>query len=188
LPASSDVLDTVLAFQLSVAWAGESREGTGRLGWWNTDLTDATGGGDFMARLLPRTHAWASLEAVRLAARRADAQARATLADPDSLRTIYFWGFDLDERLAERLAEHKRGAVTPGDALPFPARLSEYNKDAFAAALRGPAKSHPYDVVPGGRQLKGELPAEPDKLVRALASALVPLSEKYSMPFFRVKA
>src|SRR3990172_1590249 len=73
---SVEALDTVLAIQIAVGWAGESRESTKRLGWWNTDLVDATGGGDFMARLLPRTHAWASLEAVREVARRIDEQGR----------------------------------------------------------------------------------------------------------------
>jgi hypothetical protein len=52
-------LDAILAWQLTVACAGESRETTKRLGWWNTDLVDATGGGDIMARLPPRTHEWA---------------------------------------------------------------------------------------------------------------------------------
>lgn len=187
MPASSP-LDTILALQLAIAWAGESRDTTGRLGWWPTDLTDPTGGGDFLARLLPRTHAWASLEAVREAARRVDEQARRALADPDHLRTLFFLGFDLDERLAERLAEHKRGNATPSDALPLPLRLTDFDKEAFAAAVRGPGKAHDYTVVPGGRQLKGELPVEPDKLVRALAAALVPLSERYPLPFYRVKA
>lgn len=188
LAASTPTLDAILALQLAVAWAGEARDTTGRLGWWPTDLTDPTGGGDFMARLLPRTHAWASLEAVREAARRVDEQARRGLADPDHLRTLYFLGFDLDERLAERLADHKRGAATPADALPLPLRLADFDKDAFAAALRGAGKGHSYDVVPGGRQLKGEPPVEPDKLVRDLASALVPLPDRYPMPFYRVKA
>ena len=106
-PIPTATLDTILALQLFVAWAGESREHTKRLGWWATDLVDATGGGDFMARLLPRTHAWASLEAVREAARRVDEQGRRGMADPDQVRSLYFLGFDIDERLSERLAEHK---------------------------------------------------------------------------------
>jgi hypothetical protein len=184
---SSSVLDTILAFQVSVAWAGESREHTKRLGWWQTDLVDATGGGDFMARLLPRTHAWAALEAVREAARRVDEQARRKAADPDAVRTLYFLGFELDERLAERLAELKRAGAPPDRALPLPLSLSDFNADAFAAAVNPDGKAPSFEVVPGGRQMKGPMPAQPDQLVRALAAALLPLGDAYPAPFFRVK-
>jgi hypothetical protein len=71
----NETLDEILAFQFVVAWAGEGRCEPKRLGWWDTDLIDPAGGGDLLARLLPRTHAWASLEAVREAARRTDAKA-----------------------------------------------------------------------------------------------------------------
>jgi hypothetical protein len=187
LPVSHSSLDAILALQLAIAWAGESREQTRRLGWWQTDLSDATGGGDFLSRLLPRTHAWASLESVREAARRVDEQARKTMADPDSLRTLFFLGFDVDERLAERLAEHKRGPARPAEALRLPVPLADFNADAFSAVLRSPGKAPAYDVVPGGRQLKGSLPAEPDKVMLALSAALLPLAERYPLPFYRVK-
>jgi len=59
-------VDSILAVQVAFAWAGESRETTKSLGWWHTDFIDSTGGGDFLARLLPRTHPWAPLEAVHL--------------------------------------------------------------------------------------------------------------------------
>jgi hypothetical protein len=170
-----------------VGWAGESRDSTKRLGWWNTDLVDATGGGDFMARLLPRTHAWASLEAVREAARRTDEQGRRTMADPDQIRSIYFLGFDVDERLAERLAEHKRSGSAPAEVLKFPVELDAFDADAFAAALRLEGKAPKFDVVPGGRQLKGTMPAELDLAVRNLAAALVPPPDRYPLPFYRVK-
>src|SRR5688572_31029354 len=99
----SDVaIDAVLAMQLVIAWAGEGRCSPRRLGWWDTDLIDDAGGGDLFARLLPQTHVWASLEAVREAARRTDAKARAKMADPDKLRTLYFLGFELDEQLGDR--------------------------------------------------------------------------------------
>ena len=180
-------LDTILAWQLTVAWAGESRETTKRLGWWNTDLVDATGGGDLMARLLPRTHEWASLEAAREAARRVDEQARRKTADPDAVRTLYFLGFDLDERLAERLAELKRAGSHPAEALPLPIPLSDFDADAFSAALKADGKAPAYEVVPGGRQVKGAMPAPPDRLVRNLAAALLPLGDAWPAPFYRVK-
>jgi hypothetical protein len=82
---ATTVLDDILAIQLSVAWAGEGRCEPRRLGWWETDLIDPRGGGDLMARLLPRTAAWAGLEAVREAAMRVDRKARAALPDPDKV-------------------------------------------------------------------------------------------------------
>src|SRR4029077_18823864 len=112
-------LDAVLAVQFTVAWAGEGRCSPRRLGWWDTDLIDEAGGGDFLARLLPQTHAWASLEAVREAARRIDAKARAKMAEPDRMRSISFLGFEVDEQLSDRLAAHKRSGKKPADALPL---------------------------------------------------------------------
>jgi hypothetical protein len=64
-------LDEILALQITAAWAGEGACVPPRLGWWRTDLVDPAGGGDLLARLLPKTHAWASIEAVREAAIRA---------------------------------------------------------------------------------------------------------------------
>ncbi len=61
-------LDAILALQLTVAWAGEGLADPKRLDWWRTDLVDPMGGGDLFARLFPKTHRWASLEAVRKAA------------------------------------------------------------------------------------------------------------------------
>jgi hypothetical protein len=62
---SNEDLDQILAIQFSVAWAGESGGDPPRLGWWQSDLIDAETGGDFFARLLPRTHAWAGLSLAR---------------------------------------------------------------------------------------------------------------------------
>lgn len=98
-PISDETLDAILALQLTVAWAGEGRCTPRRLGWWDTDLIDEAGGGDLLARLLPKTHAWASLEAVREAARRTDAKARGRMADPDKMRSLHFLRF---------VAEHYR--------------------------------------------------------------------------------
>lgn len=148
---------------------------------------DATGGGDFLARLLPRTHAWASLEAVREAARRVDEQGRRGMADPDQLRTLFYFGFDVDERLAERLSELKRGGTSPATSLPLPLALEGPLDDAFTEALRGAGKGPAFDVVPGGRQLKGAMPGALDLAAKHLAAALVPPPERYPLPFYRVK-
>ena len=185
---TNSTLDEILALQLTVAWAGEATCEPPRLGWWRTDLVDEAGGGDLLRRLLPQTHAWAALEAVREAAIRADAKARAQMPDPDRLRTLFFLGFDLDERLAERLAHHKRSGVEPGEALPLPVgTTSAFSNDAVADALCTASDKIDHTDVPGGRRVKGEMPDAPAQLVRNLASALVPFAETYPMPFYGVK-
>lgn len=180
-------LDAILTLQLAVAWAGEGRCEPPRLGWWQTDLTDPDGGGDLLRRLLPRTHAWAGLEAVREAARRTDARLRAGVAEPDRLRSLFFLGFEVDERVQERLAFHKRSGLEPRAALPQLPNVGEaFSADAFGAYLqRGEGVA---SVVPGGRELNGVVPAEPAQLVAKLASILVPFVPQYPFPHARVAA
>ncbi len=184
-PIPDETLDAILAMQLTIAWAGEGRCSPKRLGWWDTDLIDDAGGGDFFARLLPQTHAWASLEAVREAARRTDAKARGKMADPDKMRSLYFLGFEVDEQLGDRLAAHKRSGKKPAEVLPLPLPLTaEFSKDKLVATLQGDV---PFATVPNGRQLKGQRPEAPDALVKRLAAALVPLAEQYPLPFFKLE-
>lgn len=179
-------LDAILAIQFTIAWAGEGRCSPKRLGWWDTDLIDEAGGGDFLARLLPQTHAWASLEAVREAGRRVDAKARAKMADPDKMRTVFFLGFEVDEQLGDRLAFLKRGGRPPAEALGLPLPLTaEFSKDKLVTALQGGDAA--FTVVPGGRQLKGARPESPDAMVRRLAAALVPLADQYPLPFYALE-
>ena len=181
-------MDAILATQLIVAWAGEARCVPPRLGWWQTDLIDPAGGGDFFARLLPRTHEWASLETVREAARRTDEQARRGMAGSDLVRTLFFLGFDLDERIAERLSELKRGSARPATALRLAVPLdAPFSASGFGEALRGSDRAPAYEVVPGGRQLKGAMPDAPELMIRNLAAALLPFPERYPMPLYRVK-
>jgi hypothetical protein len=183
---TDETLDAILAMQITIAWAGEGRCSPRRLGWWDTDLIDDAGGGDFFARLLPQTHAWASLEAVREAARRTDAKARAKMAEPDNMRSIYFLGFEVDEQLGDRLAAHKRSGKKPADALPLALPLTaDFSKEKLVVALQG--GDVPFTTVPNGRQLKGQRPEAPDVLVRRLAAALVPLAEQYPLPFFKLE-
>jgi hypothetical protein len=185
-PIPDEALDSILAVQFMVAWAGEGRCSPKRLGWWDTDLIDEAGGGDFFARLLPQTHAWASLESVREAARRSDAKARGKMADPDNVRSIYFLGFEVDEQLGDRLAAHKRTGRKPADVLPLPLRLTaDFSKEKLVATLHG--GDVPFTTVPNGRQLNGQPPEAPDALVKRLAAALVPLAEQYPLPFFKLK-
>jgi hypothetical protein len=182
-------LDAVLAVQLTVAWAGEGRCSPRRLKWWETDLIDESGGGDLFARLFPRTHAWAALEAVREAARRADENARDRMAHPDRMRTLFFLGFEVDEQVGDRLAALKRQGSPPAESLPLPLPLTaDFSQEALVTALldfqNGDAS---FDVVPGGRQIRGGRPDTPEAMIRRLAAALVPLAGQYPLPFFTVE-
>lgn len=188
LTISDTSLDEILTLQITVAWAGEGACEPSRLGWWRTDLVDLAGGGDLFNRLLPRTHAWASLEAVREAALRADAKARATMPNPDKLRTLFFLGFELDERLAERLAQHKRSGVEPGKVLRLKVAFeAKFSPEKLAGALCPSTPKAEHKVVPGGRQVKGTMPDDPVLAVRQLAAALVPFADKYPLPFYTIK-
>lgn len=179
-------LDAILATQLTVAWAGEGRCKPSRLGWWDTDLIDEAGGGDFFARLLPQTHAWASLEAAREAARRTDAKARGKVAAPDKMRTLFFLGFELDERLGDRLHALKGSGRLPTQVLALPLPLTaDFDKEKLATVLGG--GDVPFTVVPGGRQLKGKQPEAAEATVARLASALVPLVAQYPLPYFELE-
>lgn len=181
---SDEVLDAILVMQITLAWAGEGRSTPKRLGWWDTDLISPDGGGDFLARLLPQTHEWASLESVREAAHRTDAKARAKMADPDKMRSLYFLGFELDEQLDDRLAFLKRSGQKPAEALAFPLPLSDdFAADKLVASLK--ASGATFHTVPNGRELKGKAPAEPNELVKRLAAALLPLADHYPLPFYK---
>lgn len=184
-PIPTSTLDHILALQITVAWAGEGRCEPPRLGWWQTDLVDPAGGGDLFARLTPRTAAWAALEAVREAALRADAQARRLMSDADKLRTLFFLGFDLDEKLADRLDQLKRSGEAPDKALPIPIDFAlPFSADRFVEAIRATGGEH--TVVPGGRQLRGAPPPSLELLAARLTAALVPLADRYPLPFFKI--
>lgn len=184
---STTALDRILALQLLVGWAGEGRSDPKRLGWWDTDLVDEAGGGDLLARLAPRTHRWASLELVREAARRADQRARSQRGDPDRLRTLFFLGFELDERLHDRLCELKRQGEPPEAVLPLPFKLgAAFDQAQLVELLSKPGKIAFDKVPPVGRQLKGAAPAAPETMIEALAAALVPIADEYPLPFFKV--
>ena len=185
-PASvSDAdLDGVLAVQLAVAWAGETIPGEGRIGWWRTELTDPDAGGDFLRRLLPRTHAWSALVAVREAARRVDEAARRRNGAPDTLMSLFHFGFAWDERLDGRLAALRLAGEPAAEAFgsSFAVR-DRFDRAAFTAWLEGLATGSAAEVTPTGRKLKGH-PASPLEAAPRLAAALLPLAGAYPLPFF----
>jgi hypothetical protein len=187
-PLPTTVLDRILALQLGVAWAGEGLREMQRLGWWTTDVVDELGGGALFAELMPRTQRWASLQAALEAASRVDRAARLRMADPDSVRTLFHFGFEVDEQLAERLAAHKRGDKSPHEALGHLLAFTEdFTKDAVKSWLESAGPSE-FKVEAGGRALKGTAPASAELAAVRLAAALVPFADKYPMPYFRAGA
>jgi len=181
------VLDEILAIQLTVAWAGEARTEPPRLGWWQTALNDDLGGRDLLRRLAPRTHAWATLEATRQAARKVDAALRAEAADADLLVSLFRLGFSVDEQLDDRLATHKRHEVAPCDALSLPFDLAApFDRKAFTVWLEGLAQPSAPEATAVGRRLRGAPAADALEVVRHLAASLVPLVDSFPAPHYRL--
>jgi hypothetical protein len=180
------VLDQILAYQLIVAWAGEALCEPPRLGWWRTDVVDKDGGGDLFKRLLPNTGQWAGLETARQAAICTDFRGRQELAGPDNLTTLFFWGFEIDEQLSDRLTAHKQGEMTPQQALPIALDFGkEFSRSTFETMLTAPIK---FEVVRGGREIKGPPPVKLEDQAQALVAALLnPLPECYPLPFYQRK-
>lgn len=183
----TEQLDVILGLQLTVAWAGEKAAEPERLGWWNTDLTDANAGGDLFTRLLPKTAAWAGLQMAREAAIRADAQARSRLANPDTAQTLFHFGFEVDEALRDRLAHHKRHGHVPQEVLSAAWGVGEsWDAEAFSRFLTALGSPKTEDT-PAGRRVK-KAPTDVVEAARTLAAALMPLAKVYPLPFADLKA
>lgn len=190
---ANNILDKILALQIMIAWAGEGACEPKRLDWWRTDLIDEYGGRDLFARLLPKTFKWASLEAVRQAAIGVDRRKRQEMVQPDEVRTIFFWGYDVDEQLNERLAFHKSSGEEPLVALSdisvniFETSNKSFSWEEFEQAIRIPNQNVKVAVVPNGREIVGDIPQALEESAKKLAAALLPLVDSYPMPFYRLK-
>lgn len=180
-------LDEILALQLTVAWSGEAAGEPPRLGWWKTDLVDPEGGGDLFSRLAPRTGAWASLILVRAAAQRVDEAARAKIERRDRLWTLFHFGFDIDEQLADRLVYHRTHEHVPADVLGARFIVGRPWSKAALEALLGALGSPKVNIGPSGRQVDGK-GASPVEAAALLAAALLPLTPEYPLPFLEVPA
>jgi hypothetical protein len=178
-------IDRALTSQFVVAWAGETAEEK-RLGWWRSNLVAPYGGMDLFRRLLPSTWEWAVLQGAREAARRKDAELRRQDHDRDRILSLFSFGFELDERIDERLQDLKRSGRSPQDALPGLADGIDpvWKRDRFLDWVRGHGEAET-TAVPLGRRVKGTAPASLDLLVRHLVAALAPLADNYPMPHFK---
>ena len=187
LPTTQEI-DRILAIQFIVAWAGESAEDPKRLGWWQSDLVDPLGGGDFLKRLLPGTHNWVTLQSARKIAQKVDSKARLQLPKPDSVRTIFFWGFDIDHRIEDRIRHLKAQRLAPKDALELPFELgSDWNEDTFLKYLNELDADGCYTDKREGRELKNADYESQVRAIKQLAKALAPFQGTYQLPYFRVR-
>ena len=186
---SSSQLDKILAMQFTIAWAGEGLSDPRRLDWWKTDLIDEDGGGDLLKRLCPQTHQWVSLEAARKAAIQVDRQKHTAMAQPDQLRSLFFWGFEVDEKLQERILWHKHRLKPPGAVLPVPIDIisKNFNRDSLAYALQVEAEKPTYRLGPGGREILNKLTDNPVRIAQLLGATLIPFSDDYPSPFYRLE-
>ena len=185
VPMPISEIDRALTAQLVVAWAGESGEQK-RLGWWRSDLVSPYGGVDLFRRLLPSTWEWAVLQGAREAARRRDAELRRQDHDPDRILSLFSLGFELDERIEERLQDLKRSGRAPQEALPELAEGMDpaWNHDRFLHWIRGHGEPEVM-AAPVGRRIKGNPPTNIDQAARQLVGALAPLPDNYPLPHFR---
>lgn len=181
-------LDVVLMLQCLVSWAGEGLTDPPRLNWWSTQLLDEWGGEDLFKRLFPKTSEWALLEATRKVAIQIDRQKRLNLAQSDRVCTLFFWGFGIDEKLEERLLLHKQNCSQPYDVLNFPLDLQEdFEEKAFKEAIQSLDSEISFRIVPEGREMRGTIPKSIAHAAKNLVSGLIPLTDKYPMPFYRVE-
>ena len=178
-------LDSILAIQLAVAWAGESGDDEPRLRWWDTDMVSKYGGLALLEQLTPRTAAWAALQTALEAARRVDAKARERDASSDDLVSLFHFGLPLDELLLDRLRELKRQGIAPTEVLPTLGELLErWDQKRFEAWLAGDEAPNVVDE-PVGRRLTGKSPQDAVVAARCLAHALLPLGEDYPFAHYR---
>lgn len=183
--AKIEELDVALTAQLAVAWAGEGGEEK-RLAWWRSDLLSEFGGEDLFRRLLPNTWEWAVLQGAREAARRKDAEVREKDHNPDRILSLYSLGFELDERIGERLQDLKQAGRPPNKALPVLGKLmaQPWKAERFLDWV----KSHgavETTVTPVGRCIAGEPPQALGEVIHKLLAGLAPLAESYPLPHFR---
>jgi hypothetical protein len=177
-------LDAALTAQLVVAWAGEAGEEK-RLGWWRSDLVSEFGGEDLFRRLLPATWRWAVLQGAREAARRVDAERRKLDNDPDRIVSLFSLGFELDERIEERLQDLKRGGDEPVEALEGLSIIQQpWSRDRFFEWVAGHGQAD-HVASPAGRRIKGEMPGALSDRVRVLVAGLAPAADEYPLPHFR---
>ena len=184
-------VDSLLSAQLIVAWAGERGHtddpSSQRLGWWQTNLVGEGAEYEFKD-LLPNTWRWAMLQVVRHAAKIHDASVRVKDHDPDRLLTLFSLGFEIDEKVDERLVQFKQNSKAIEDVLPDVASMinSDWSVDRFTNWVVKHGKESS-TTVPAGRRLKGQPPEQIQAMLEKLIAGLAPLADTYPMPHFKLE-
>jgi hypothetical protein len=182
-------IDSLLSAQLIVAWAGEKGDANDstsrRLGWWDTNLVGEGAEYD-LKELLPNTWRWAALQAVRQAAKIHDVTVRAKDHDPDRLLTLFSLGFEIDEKVDERLLQFKQNSRAIDEVLPDVGSMITpvWSVERFTSWVAKHGKEST-TAVPAGRRLKGQPPEELQAMLGRLIAGLAPLTDSYPMPHFK---
>lgn len=93
-----------------------------------------------------------------------------------------------ERRKSDRLADHKRSRRSVSESLPLLLDLTaKFSTEALVEAIRIPGQLGEFQVVPGGRELRGPMPDAVELRAQKLAAALAPLAESYPLPFYRVE-
>ncbi len=125
------------------------------------------------------------LQGAREAARRHDASVRKRDHHPDRLVSLFSLGFEIDERIDERLQELKRAGRVVSEALPGLVDVvgENWQRDSFAQWV-GAHGQPAAETVPAGRRIKTDPPADLRVMVDALLANLAPLSDEYPLPHY----
>lgn len=187
-------LDTLLALQITVAWAGEQGDSKKeRMGWWETMLLDAKAGVDVFRTIAPRTKLWLCCKAVREVARRTEETLRKKSSEPEKVYSLFHLGDGIDFLLAERFDALIHQQADLHDLLRY-ARFFEasiedqpWEPKGFAAWLSSWGTTH-FKEESVGRALSGpdrQLAQDPLARAQKFLCALHPLSPNYPFPHLR---
>jgi len=95
-------------------------------------------------------------------------------------------GFNIDERVEERLQDLKRAGESPRSALPGlnDVLFDDWQPSRFADWVRGHGKVESVPA-PIGRRLRGEPPQSIDQLLNKLIAACWPMTPDYPLPHYQ---
>lgn len=72
--------------------------------------------------------------------------------------------------------------------MPFPVEVyGTFSKTDFEEAICIPGQKIDFKVVPGGREIADEMPEGLNLCAQKLTAGLLPLTNSYPMPFYRMK-
>lgn len=189
-----DILDTLLALQITVAWAGEQGDGKNeRMGWWETMLLDAKAGVDVFKFIAPRTKLWLCCKAAREIARRIEETLRKKASEPEKVYSLFHLGDGIDFLLAERLDTliHQQADLQAllARAKFFESSIEEqtWQPQAFTTWLASWGTTQ-FKEESVGRALSGadrQLAQDPLMRAQKFIGALNPLSSNYPFPHLR---